>query len=231
MFASVTHAQDSQSQPQSLGDVARQARAAKSSAPKSTIVLDDDNLPKSKNGAGGGGKLSSDKQAFCDEVRQRKDPTAEQICAVLAIDMGSEYENMTARGVELTKSLCAANGGRLPTSEPKDPSLAAKCRELTGIGVKLGAIMQAEMKTFRDLEAAGNAVREEKYREEDAQLPDWRNMAALMANAEEKKRFFEIEQKYRSREQEKEEASAKERARGLRYLYDTARLQELCDQH
>jgi hypothetical protein len=231
------NAQDSQSQsqPQSLGDVARQARAAKASAPKSATVLDDDNLPKSKGGAGGGagggGKLSPDKQAFCEEVRQRKDPAAEQVCAVLAIDMGPEYENMTSRYVEVAKSLCAANGGRLPTSEPKDPVLAAQCRELTEISVKLSAMMKAEMKTFIGLEAADNAVREEKYREEDAQLPDWRNMAALMANPEEKKRYFEIEAKYKSREHEKEEAVAQERASGLRYLYDTARLQELCDHH
>ncbi len=229
------NAQDTQppSEPQSLGDVARQARAAKASAPKSATVLDDDNLPKSKGGpaAGVGGKLSPDKQAFCDELRQRKDPMAEQGCAVLAIDMGPEYENMTARYVEVAKSLCAANGGRLPTSEPKDPVLAAQCRELTEISVKLSAMMKVEMKTFIGLEAAGNAVREEKYREEDAQLPDWRNMAALMANPEEKKRYFEIEAKYKSREQEKEEAVAQERASGLRYLYDTARLQELCDHH
>jgi hypothetical protein len=66
--ASIAHAQDTQSQPPSLGDVARQARAAKSSAPKSAIALDDDNLPKSKRGAGGG-TLSPDKQAYCDELR------------------------------------------------------------------------------------------------------------------------------------------------------------------
>jgi hypothetical protein len=53
-FANVAHAQDNQSQPQSLGDVARQARAAKASAPKSATVLDDDNMPKSKGGTGGG---------------------------------------------------------------------------------------------------------------------------------------------------------------------------------
>ena len=238
-FARATRAQENESQPpsqpQSLGDVARQSRAAKASAPKSATVLDDDNLPKSKSGAAGSagvsGKLSGDKQGFCDEVRQRKDPMAEQICTVLAIDMGTEYENLTARYVEVAKSLCAANGGRLPTSEPKDPLLAAQCRELNAIGGKFGAMMQAEMKTFSGSEAAVNAVREEKYREEDAQLPDWRNMAALMANPEEKKRFFEIEAKYKSREQEKEEAAAQEHARGLRYLYDTARLQEVCDHH
>ena len=231
-FGGVAHAQDNQSQtqPQSLGDVARQARAAKSSTPKSTIVLDDDNLPKSKGGAGAG-KLAPDKQAYCDEMRQRKDPMAEQACAVLAMDMGSEYENMTARYVELAKSVCAANGGHLPTSDPKDPSLAAQCRELNDIGVKFGAMMKAELKTFSASEAAVNAIREEKYREEDAQLPDWRNSAALLANPEEKRRFLEIEEKYKSREQEKEEASAQQRARGLRHLYDMARLQEVCDHH
>jgi hypothetical protein len=96
-FSCVARAQDTQSQPQSLGDVGPQARAAKSSAPKSAIVLDDDNMPESKGRAGGGGKLSPDKQAFCDELRRRKDPIAEQACASLAINTGSEYENMTTR--------------------------------------------------------------------------------------------------------------------------------------
>src|SRR5580692_4612548 len=129
-FASIAQAQDTQSQPQSLGDIARQARAAKASSPKSATVLDDDNLPKSKGGAAGSagvsGKLSGDKQAYCDEVRQRKGPDAEQICAVLAIDMGSEYEDMTARYVELAKNVCGANGGHFPKSDPKDPTLAAQ---------------------------------------------------------------------------------------------------------
>jgi hypothetical protein len=229
-FESVAHAQDTQSQPQSLGDVARQARAAKASAPKSTIVLDDDNLPKSKGDAGGG-KLSPDKQAFCEEVRQRKDPRAEQICAVLAIDMGSEYESMTARYVDLAKNVCAANAGRLPKSDPKDPSLAAQRRELGEISTKFAAMMEAELKTVSSSEAAVNAIRMEKYREEYAQVPDLSNNGDLQANPEEKQRFLEIEEKYKSREQEKEEASAQQRARGLRYVYDTARLQELCDHH
>jgi hypothetical protein len=228
-------AQDTQpqSQPQSLGDVARQARAAKASAPKSATVLDDDNLPKSKGGpaGGGGGKLSPDKQAFCDELRQRKDPAAEQGCAVLAIDMGPEYENMTARYADLSKSVCAANGGRLPTSDPKNPSLSAQYRELTEVGAKFGAMMQEEMKTFRDSEAAVNAVRQEEYTELAANVPDWRNAEALSANPEEKQRFLEIAEKYKAREQETEAASGQARARGLRYLYDTARLQEVCGHH
>ena len=52
---STTSAQDNQ--PQSLGDVARQALAAKSSTSKSATVVTDDNLSKSKNQAAAG-KLS-----------------------------------------------------------------------------------------------------------------------------------------------------------------------------
>jgi hypothetical protein len=162
-FATIAHAQDTQrqSEPQSLGDVARQARAAKSSTPKA-VVLDDDNLPKSKGGTGAGGKLSPDKQAFCEQVRQRKDPHAEQICAVLAIDMGPEYENMTARAVELTKSLCAANGGRLPSSEPKDPALSAQWHELTAVSEKFGQIMNPETKLLIDAEKGSDIIRQEE---------------------------------------------------------------------
>src|ERR1700721_2415445 len=69
-FARSTRGQENESQPpseqQSLGDGHK--------------------LPKSKGGAGGGsgggGKLSPDKQAYCDEVRQRKGPDAEQVCTV-----------------------------------------------------------------------------------------------------------------------------------------------------
>ncbi|MGD0544864.1 MAG: hypothetical protein ABSB65_10670 [Candidatus Acidiferrales bacterium] len=227
-FASIARGQDSQSQPQSLGDVAREARAAKSSAPKSAVVLDDDNLPKSKSGAAAGGKLSPDKQAFCDQARQRKDPAAEQICAVLAIDMGSEYENMTARYVEVAKNACGGNGGHFPKSDPKDPSLAAKYKELSEISGKFEVMMDAELKTLKNSEAALNAIRMEKYREEYAEIPDMRTNADFMANPEEKQRFFEIEAKYKSREQEKDDAANQQRSRGLRYVYDMARLQELC---
>src|ERR1700722_2455729 len=228
-------AQDTQpqSEPQSLGDIARQARAAKASAPKAATVLDDDNLPKSKGGAGGGlgggGILSGDKQAFCDEVRQRKERTAEQVCAVLAIDMGSEYESLTARYVELAKSACAANGGHLPTGDPKDPSLAAQARELGQLSAKFSAMMEAELKAVKSSEAAFNALRMEKAREEYAQVPALDNKADL-SNSD-KQKFDQIEEKYKSREQKEEAAAAQQRARGLRYVYDMARLQELCDHH
>ena len=225
-FASITRGQDSQSQPQSLGDVAREARAAKSSAPKSAVVLDDNNMPKSKGGAASGGKLSPDKQAYCDEVRQRKDPAAEQICAVMAIDMGSEYETMTARYAELAKIVCGANGGHFPKSDPKDPALAAQARELVQISAKFSAMMDAELKNVRNSDADLNALRMEKYREQYAQVPALDNNKDL-SNAD-KQKFDEIEEKYKSREQEKDDAASQQRSRGLRYVYDMARLQELC---
>ena len=225
-------AQDTQptSEPQSLGDVARQARAAKASAPKSATVLDDDNLPKSKGGAGGaaaGSKtLSGDKQAYCDEVRQRKGPDAEQICAVLAIDMGSEYEDLTTRYVELAKNVCGANGGHFPKSDPKDPALAAQARELGQLSAKFSTMMDAELKSVKNSDAAFNALRVEKAREEYAAVPALDNNKDL--SNQDKQKFDEIEEKYKSREQEEEKAAAQQRSRGLRYVYDTARLQELC---
>jgi hypothetical protein len=232
-FASIAHAQDSQSEPQSLGDVARQARAAKASAPKSATVLDDDNLPRSKGGAGGGagggGTLSGDKQAFCDEARQRKDPSAEQICAVLAIDMGSEYESLTARYVELAKNVCGANGGHFPKSDPKDPTLAAQARELGQISAKFTTMMDAELKSVKNSDTALAALRMDKAREEYAAVPALDNNKDL-SNTD-KQKFDDIEEKYKSREREQDEAASQQRPCGLRYVYDMARLQELCGHH
>src|ERR1700722_12949673 len=232
-FAGIAHAQDNQSEPQSLGDVARQARAAKASAPKSATVLDDDNMPKSKGGAGGAAAASKtlpgDKQAYCDEVRQRKGPDAEQICAVLAIDMGSEYEDMTARYVELAKNVCGTNGGHFPKSDPKDPAIAAQARELGQLSAKFSTMMETELKSVKNSDAAFNALRMEKYREEYAAVPALDNNKDL--SNQDKQKFDEIEEKYKSREHEEEKAAAQQRARGLRYVYDTARLQELCGQH
>ena len=235
-FARSTRGQENESQPrsqpQSLGDVARQARATKASSPKSATVLDDDNLPKSKGGAGGaaaGSKtLSGDKQAYCDEVRQRKGPD-EQICAVLAIDMGSEYEDMTARYVELAKNVCGANGGHFPKSDPKDPALAAQARELGQLSAKFFTMMDAELKAVKDSDTALAALRMEKAREQIAAVPSLDNNKDL-SNTD-KQKFDEIAEKYKSREQEKDEAASQQRARALRYVYDTARLQELCSQH
>jgi len=138
---------------------------------------------------------------------------------------------MTARYMELAKSVCAANHGQFPSSEPNDPALAPQWRELNDIGVKFGAMMKTQVKTFSGSEAAVNAIRQEEYAELAANVPDWRNAAALSANPQEKQRYTEIDEKYKARIKEKEDASGQERAYGLRYLYDMARLQQPCGQH
>ena len=230
-FASIAHAQDTQSQPQSLGDVARQARAAKSSTPKSAVVLDDDNMPKSKGGAASGGKLSPDKQAYCDELRQRKQPDAEQSCAALATDMGPEYEDVFARYVELAKSVCAANGGRLPSSEPKDPALSAQWHELLTVAGKFTELMKPETKSLIDAEQSTQAIRQEEARELDKSVPDWRNAAVLAANPQEKQRYNEIDAEYKARIAAHENGAVVDKARWQRFVVDTMRLQQTCPPH
>jgi len=231
-FARVAYAQDAESQPPSLGDVARQARAAKSSAPKSAVVLDDDNLPKSKSGAAGGtGKRSPDKQAYCDELRQRKAPDAEQACAALAIDMGPEYEDVFARYVELAKNLCVANGGRLPSSEPKDPALSAQWHELIAVSEKFGQLMNPLTKSLIDAERGSDAIHQEEVREFDKSAPDWRNPSALAANPQEKQRYNEITAEYNARIAAHETAVMNEKARGQRFVVDMMRLQAACPPH
>lgn len=85
-----------------LGDLAREARASKSAQPKSAKVTTNDDVPSSE--AAVGGALSARKQDARDELRRRKDMTAEQNCLLLALDMGSEYEALTARLFELGKA-------------------------------------------------------------------------------------------------------------------------------
>jgi hypothetical protein len=227
IFANIAFAQDDKP----LGDVAREARAAKSSSPKSATVVTNDDVPASRNQIGTR-KLSPDKQALCDELHQRKDPTAEQGCALLSIDMGSEYEDLTARAIELGKGLCGASGGKgLPTSLPNDPALAAQTREMNALTAKFMEMMKAQMKTFSDAEGAVNDVREEEYHEEATDLPDWRNPEVLAANPQEQQRFREIEAKYKSRIQEKEDAAQQIKRRGVRFLLDFGRMEHVCDHH
>ena len=229
-FASVAHAQDTQSQPQSLGDVARQARAAKSTTPKSAVVLDDDNLPKSKGGAAGG-KLSPDKQTYCDELRHRKDPNAEQSCAALAIDMSPEYEEVFARYIELAKNLCAANGGHLPNSEPKDPAQSAQWHELMTVSQKFSEVMKPEKQLLLDAEKGSDLIRQQEYIELDKSVPGWRNPGAFAANPQAKQRYDEITADYNARVEAHETAALNEKARGQRFIVDMMRLRETCTPH
>jgi hypothetical protein len=230
-LAGVVHAQDDQSQPQSLGDGARQARAAKSSAPKSAVVLDDDNMPKSKGGAAAGGKLSRDKQAYCDELRQRKDPNAEQSCSALAVDMGPDYEDVFARYVELAKTLCAANGGHLPNSEPKDPTQSTQWHELMAVSQKFSEVMKPEKELLMEAEKGSDFIRQQEYSELDKSVPGWRNPGAFAANPQGKQRYDEITAEYNARVEAHETSALNEKARGQRFIVDMMRLRETCTPH
>jgi hypothetical protein len=222
---------------QSLGDIARQARAAKSNGPKSSKVVTNDEVPShpqsgpSIAGIGStGGTLSPDKQAYCDFLRARKDPAADSGCQLLAIDMGPEYERLTARYIELAKGLCGAGGGHaLPTSPPIDPALAAQYREASALYPKFMDMNKAQMSSFVNAESAVNAIQQQEFRELQRDVPDLRNLDAFQANPQEKKRFAEIEAKYKPRIQEKENAAQQVKLRGLRWLNDEARIEHVCD--
>ena len=256
-FAIATYAQDNQSQSQSqsqtqsqsLGDAARQARDAKSSAPKAATVVTDDNLPNSKNQAtatnqsavptnqaasttqASASKLSADRHAFCDELRKRKDPSAGQACAAIAVDMDAEYEALAERFTQLAKSVCAANNGQMPVTQPQDPALAAQWRDLSTTNAKFSEMMKEEMKALSDAEAAVKSISEEELREASEKLPDWPDAKVVAHNPQEKQRFHEIQEKYKPRIQGVEQIAAREKPRVQKYFYDLERTQEICGRH
>lgn len=209
-----------------LGDLAREARASKSSQPKSAKVTTNDDVPSSE---AVGGALSAQKQHFCDELRRKKDPLAEQNCSLLALDMGSEYETLTARVFDLGKGLCAAYGGRIPTNIPKDSPHGAEACEASDLYARFMELWKADMKALNAAESDLNAVRQERFKELASDVPDLRDHAALSANPQEKQRFHDIEAKYRPREEEKERVVEQMRARGNRFLLDEALWEKFCE--
>jgi hypothetical protein len=213
-----------------LGDVARDSRAAKSSAPKAAKVVTNDEVPASTD-QGGSGPLSGEKEAYCEELRRRKDTAAEEGCALLRIDMGSEYEDLMVRAIALEKNLCGAAGGKgLPSTVPKDSQFAAQTRELSELSVRFLDMMKAQTKAYTDAEIKVNAVRKEEAVELSTAAPNWERPANQVSPAE-RERFEEIDKKYKARIQEKEEAAQRMRARSVRYLVDQGRMQHVCDNH
>lgn len=208
-LASVTCAQDHPSQPPSQ---TQPAASTKQDTPSA-------------------GKLSADRQAFCDELRKRKDPSAEQACAALSVDMGPEYEALAERFTLLAKAVCAANNGQMPSAQPQDPALAAQWRDLSAANAKFSEMMKEEMKTLSDAEAAVKSISEEELREASEKLPDWPDAHAVAHNPDEKKRFHEIQEKYKPRIQGVEQIAAQEKPRVQKYFYDLERVQEICGRH
>ncbi|MGB8542882.1 MAG: hypothetical protein WCD49_14730 [Candidatus Acidiferrales bacterium] len=223
----------SQSQSQSPSDAARQARDAKSAAPQSSTVVIDNasaNQGASTNPAVAS-RLSADRQAYCEELRKRKDTSAEQACAALTIDMGADYEALADRFTQLAKTVCAANNGLMPSTQPPDPAIAAQWRDLVAANSKFSEMMKAEMKTLSDAEAAVKSISEEELREASEKLPDWPDAKAVAHNPQEKQRFHEIQEKYKPRIHGVELIAAQEKPRVQKYFYDLERTQEICGRH
>jgi hypothetical protein len=219
-------------QDKPLGDVARENRAAKSSqAQQVPKVITNDDLPSGSSGSSqSGGKLSPDKQAFCDELKARKDPGADWGCAALALDMGTEYEDTVSRIIVLSNDLCAASHGSIPTSRPVDPSLASKWDELSALGKRYNQMLEELKNAQLATDTKGAAIQQEEYREMEA-LPDFRNPEKLKSNPEELQKFLDIEAKYKDRLQAPEAADAGEAQRGRRILLDMTRMGQVCGGH
>jgi hypothetical protein len=212
-----------------LGDVARDARAAKSSAPKSAHVITNEDVPDRKGGEQVG-QLSPKKQAFCDFMRRRKDTAAEQSCALMSVDMGPEYEETTARYVELASGFCGVGGG-MPSSPPQDPVLAARYREANAALGKFMDLWKAEREKASDAEAPILKLREEENRELERDVPDLRNPEAVKANPQELQRFADIEKKYDRQILASTQTQQQQNVRMQRFLADQVRMEHVCDSH
>jgi hypothetical protein len=213
-----------------LGDVARDARAAKSSAAKAAKVVTNDEVPAATD-QGGNAPLSGDKEAYCEKLRLRKDPWAEQNCAALRLDMGTEYEELTARIFEIDKNLCGARGGKgVPAKMSNDAQLVAQSREVSALNEKFQEMMKAQMKAYMDTQIEANAIRKEEVEELSTAAPNWERPTNQMS-ADEKQRFEEIDRKYKARIQEKDDLGKRILARGARYAVDQDRMSLVCDNH
>ena len=213
-----------------LGDVARDARAAKSSAAKAAKVVTNDEVP-AATAQGGNAPLSGDKGAYCEKLRRRKDPWAEQNCAALRLDMGTEYEELTARIFAIDKNLCGARGGKgVPAKMSNDAQLVAQSREVSALNEKFQEMMKAQMKAYMDTQIEANAIRKEEVEELSTAAPNWERPTNQMS-ADEKQRFEEIDRKYKARIQQKDDLGKRILARGARYAVDQDRMSLVCDNH
>jgi hypothetical protein len=211
-FAHITRAQDTKNQTAA----ANQSAAPTQAAPTNQTAAN---------------KLSPDRQTFCDELRKRKDPSAEQACAALLVDMGQEYEALADRFTQLAKAVCAANNGQMPATQPQDPALAGQWRDLSAANARFSELMKEEMKTLSEAEAAVKSISEEELREASEKLADWPDAHAVAHNPQEKQRFQEIQEKYKPRIHGAEQIAAQEKPRVQKYFYDLERVQEICGRH
>jgi hypothetical protein len=136
-----------------------------------------------------------------------------------------------ARYIELAKNLCAANGGHLPNSEPKDPTQSAQWHEIMTVSQKFSEVMKPEKELLLEAEKGSDFIRQQEYSELDKSVPGWRNPGAFAANPQGKQRYDEITAEYNARLQAHETSALNEKARGQRFIVDMMRLRESCTPH
>lgn len=197
-------------QQKSLADAAREARRAKagSSQPKAQVITDDE-LP--RDGESSANSFSADKQAYCDQLKNRGDSTADSVCALLHIDMGKEYEATTARYMDLADEYCNVNHGQLTPDPPPTPGLAAQWNELNGLRTKFEELKKSQSQSLAA--SINSAVQQENARQLTLQAnptPD----AKTLAGPDPKNGPRAV--------------AEQARFRSLRMYYDSLRMGEVC---
>ncbi|MGH9687205.1 MAG: energy transducer TonB [Candidatus Acidiferrales bacterium] len=93
------------------------------------------------------------------------DPTgAKQICAILEVDMGSDYERLVDRGVELNRILCNAGHGQISAVRYADAALAADQDELGRVSAEFQQLMNGSIRNPNRSRAAAGRMMIDFYR-------------------------------------------------------------------
>jgi len=151
----------STAQQKSLADAARDARRAKAGSQPKTQVITDDELP--RDGDSSANSFSADKQAYCDQLKNRGDSTADSVCTLLHIDMGKEYEATTARYMALADEYCNVNHGELTPDPPPTPGLASQWKELKDLRAKFEELKKSQSQSLAA--SINSAVQQENARQ------------------------------------------------------------------
>ena len=193
-------------QQKSLADAARDARRAKSASQPKAQVITDDELP--SEGESSANSFSADKQAYCDQLKNRGDATADSVCAVLHIDMGKDYEATTARYMALADEYCVVNHGQLTPDPPPTPGLAAQWKELRGLRSKFEELKDAQSQSMQL--SINSAAQQENARQTNAVATDAKTLPSPDAVGGLRA------------------VASQARFRSLRMYYDSLRISEAC---
>jgi len=222
VFGRSAQAQD---QP-SLGDVARQASATKSShagKPPKIITNDDVNSGTDRHTAGGTRELSPEDQAWCAQVKSQNSPGEADPCVLLRIDMGAEYEDIVSLLVGVRKQICARSNARQPNNSAlfaEEKRLDDRFSELRTEQIQAGKDAQSDYEQSQERE---NEEAVELYRKRGRMLHSTKELATS-----EFQDARDLSAKYDQLFKQKEAIIEQEKVRTLRVLTDQLRFQQTC---